>query len=230
MAEVKHPRKQAENEVVVDRARGFWDRNNKTIITIGSAVILLVGGYLAYKNFYQEPREKKAAEAMYKAEEYFRNDSLRLALNGDGQNAGLEKIISQYGGTKAGNLARFMAGSILVKQGNMAKAEDYLEDFESDAPQVKARALKLLGDAYGDQGKNKEALDAYKKAARTFEQDENSSSEYLFMAAFMADQVLKDRDEAISLYKEIKKKYPRSPFTMDAEKYLAKNGVYSTED
>ncbi len=45
---------------------------------------------------------------MFKAEEYYRMDSLNLALNGDGQNLGFLKVIDRYGGTDAGNLADFM--------------------------------------------------------------------------------------------------------------------------
>jgi predicted negative regulator of RcsB-dependent stress response len=231
MAEVKQPRLQAEeSEVVVDRARDFWSRNNRTILMAAAAIIILGGGYLAYKYLIKAPQEKKAAEALFKAEEYFRIDSTNLALKGDGQNPGFEKIISQYGGTKAGNLARFYAGALSLKSGNMAKAVDYLEDFKSDAAQINARAYKLLGDAYADQGKNDKAFNNYKKAARTFESDENASSEYLFLAAYFADKVLKNKDEAVTLYKELRKKYPQTNFAGEAEKYLAQNGVYVTED
>ena len=46
---------------------------------------LLVGGFLAYKYLIKEPKEQKAAEAFWKAQDYFENDSLKQALNGDRQ-------------------------------------------------------------------------------------------------------------------------------------------------
>ena len=46
---------------------------------------------------------------MFKAEEYYRMDSLQKALNGDGINWGFVRVIKEYGGTDAGNLARFYA-------------------------------------------------------------------------------------------------------------------------
>lgn len=229
MAEVKHPRQQAESEIVVERARDFWSRNSRPIMTAAAAVIILAGGYLAFKYLYRQPQEKKAAEAIFKAEDYFRMDSLNLALKGDGQAPGFEKVISQYGGTEAGNLARYYAGVIYLKQGNYANAVKYLKDFDSDAAQVNARAYKLLGDAYAEQGKNSDALGAYKKAAHAFEADPQASAEYLYMAGYFADRVANEKKEAIELYKELKSKYPQSQYTLEADRFLAQAGVYSAD-
>ncbi len=164
---------------------------------------------------------------MFKAEEYYRLDSLKPALNGDGINAGFLKIINNYGGTKAGNLAKFYAGDVYLKTGDFNNAVKYLKDFSTEAKQVQARAYKLLGDAYAEQGKNADALANYKKAADHFETDDANASEYLFMAAYFADRVMKDREEAIDLFKELKEKYSRTEKGFEAEKYLAQLGVYS---
>jgi TolA-binding protein len=50
------------------------------------------------------------------------------------------------------------------------------------------------------------------------------------MAAYFADQVIKNTSEATSLYEQIRKKYPRSQQSFDAEKNLARLGVYSSND
>jgi hypothetical protein len=229
MAEVKQPRHSAEGEVVIERAKDFWTRYNRPVLIAAAAIILVGGGWLGYKYLLKEPKEKKAAEAIFKAEEYYRMDSLNKALKGDGQYPGFEKLISQYGGTEAGNMAKFYAGTIYLKTGDLAKAAKYLKDFDTDAPQVKARAYKLLADAYADQGKNSDALSYYKKAAHEFEEDAQASSEYLFLAAYFADRVVNDKKEAIELYKEVKKKYPQTQYSMDADKYLAQAGVYNAD-
>jgi predicted negative regulator of RcsB-dependent stress response len=229
MAEVKQARPKAENEIVVERAKDFWAENGRSIMIVGIALVLLVGGYFAYNSFISAPKEKKAAEAIFKAEEYYRMDSLQKALKGDGQFPGFEKVISQYGGTKAGNMAKFYAGSIYLRNGDFNNAIKNLKDFSTDAGQVQARAYKLLGDAYADQGKNADAFENYKKAAREFEDDQQNASEYLFMAAYFADRVMNDKKQAIELYKELKKKYPRSNFAVEADRYLAQAGVYEVE-
>jgi predicted negative regulator of RcsB-dependent stress response len=215
-----------DNEVVVDRARDFWARSGKTVTIAALAVIVLGAAYLGYKYLVAGPREQKASDALVVAEGYFRADSVGVALNGDGMNPGLLKVISQYGGTKAGNLARFYAGSLLLKQGKPAEAAKHLSEFETDAKMVQARAYKLLGDAYAEQGKNSDALSQYKKAARHYEEDEVNASDYLFMAAYFADRVMKNSKEAVELYAELKSKYPRTERGFEAEKYLAQLGQY----
>src|SRR5882724_3605252 len=90
------------NEAVIAKAKDFWTRYNKPLIIVSLAVIILAGGYLGYKYFYKAPEELKAADYMYKAEEYYRLDSAKLALNGDGLNPGFLKVISRYGGTQKG--------------------------------------------------------------------------------------------------------------------------------
>lgn len=230
MAEVKHQaRRKIESDNVVDRAKDFWTSNSRIILIVCGSIILLGGGWLGYKYLIKEPKEQKAAEAIWKAEDYFGQDSLQKALKGDGQFPGFERVISQYGGTEAGNLAKFYAGSIALKTGDNNKAIQYLEDFSTDAEQIQARAYKLLGDAYANTNKNADALENYKKAAEEFEEDRQASSEYLFIAAYFADKVMNDKNEAIELYKELKKKYPGSTFSNDADRYLAQAGVYKTE-
>ena len=209
------------------KAKDFWTRYSKPIIVVGAALILLVVGFFGYKNFIQEPKEQKAADALFKAEEYWRKDSINLALNGDGQNLGFLKVISRYGGTDAGNLAKFYAGACYIKLDDNANAIKYLKDFSTDAKQVQQRAYKLLGDASADLGKNAEALDYYKKAARHFKEDQQNSSEALFLAAYLADRVMKNQKEAIALYKELKEKYPNTRYGVDADNYLAQLGVYN---
>lgn len=214
------------SEAVIERAKDFWGKYSKPIIIACLAIIVAAGGWLIYKNFVQAPKEKKAAEAMFKAEDYYRMDSVNLALNGDGQNLGFLKVISKYDGTKAANLAHFYAGSCFIKLNDNAKAVSHLKDFSTSSKPLQARAYKLLGDAYADQGKNAEALSAYKKAARHFTEDKMASAEALFMAAQIAERN-KNQQEAIELLKELKEKYPQTQQGVDADKYLAQMGVYN---
>ncbi|HZH37935.1 MAG TPA: tetratricopeptide repeat protein [Flavisolibacter sp.] len=230
MAEVKSARPiTTENEAVIERAKDFWGRFGKPLSIALGAIVLAVAAFLIYKNFVAGPKEKKANDAIFRAQEYYAQDSLDKALTGDGQFPGFEKIIKEYGGTKAGKLARFYAGSIHLKKGSFDKAVQYLKDFSTDAPQIQARAYKLLGDAYAEQGKGKDAVDQYKKAARTFEEDDMAASEALFMAGYLSDKVLNDKSGAIELYKEVKTKYGQTQWGFEADKYLAQNGVYNVD-
>lgn len=231
MAEVKHQvRHKSENEEIIDRAKDFWAKYGKITTIIALAVIVLGGGYLVYKYMVVQPKEQKAEEAIWHAQDYFAQDSLDKALKGDGQSAGFEKIASQYKGSEAGELANYYVGVIALKQGDNNKAIKYLKAFSTNAHQIQARAYKLLGDAYANAGKNADALSSYRKAAHEFEKDKINSSDYLMMAAYFADKVMNDKKQAEELYKEIRQKYPNTQAGDEADKYLAQLGVYNADE
>ncbi len=223
----KKSMQQLDAEAVVAKAKDFWSKFSKPAMIVSAIVILGIGGWYVYQNYFKKPKEEKAVEAMFKAEEYYRLDSTNLALNGDGQYDGFLKIISKYGGTDAAKLANFYAGSCYIKLNDNEKAIKHLKKFSSSAKSLQARAYKLLGDAYADMGKNSDALSYYKKAAKHFEEDETNSAEYLMFAAYLADRMMKDPKEATALYKEIKEKYPKSQQAFEADGYLAQMGTYN---
>lgn len=217
------------HEVVIAKAKDFWTRFSKPIVIISTLVILGGGGWYAYNNFVKKPKEKKAANEMFKAEYYFRVDSVNLALNGDGANPGFLKIIEKYGSTPSGNLAHFYAGVCYVKLDDNEKAISQLKSFSTSSKPVQARAWKLMADAYADLGKNDDALSYYKKAAYHFEKDQANAAEYLFEGAYLADRVMKNTQVATELYKEVKQKFPSTQQALMAENYLAQLGVYNIE-
>ena len=171
-----------ENEAIA-KAQDFWTRYQKQITVVLAVVVLAVGGWYAYKNFIVKPNTEKAVDAMYKAEEYYRMDSLQKALNGDGINWGFVRVIKEYGGTDAGNLARLYAGDCYLRTGDFNNAVKQLKEYSTSDEMYQARAYKLLADAYSELGKNEDAIANYKKAANHFTADINNSAEYLYMAA-----------------------------------------------
>jgi predicted negative regulator of RcsB-dependent stress response len=211
-----------EEKDTVEKVTGFWNQYSKQIL-IGIAAILVVGGGIfGYNYFISGPNEKKAAEAMRYAEEYFRQDSVKLALEGDHFNPGFLKIISKYSGTKAANLANFYAGSCYLTMGDFKNAAKHLEDFSTSEPLVKARAKALLADADAELGKKDEAVKLYKEAGSIFEKDDYYSPQYLFRAAYLYESMGKTKD-AIEVYKMIKEKYPQYK-EYDIDKYLGRLG------
>lgn len=215
------------SDEMVAKAKDFWTRNSKPILIVSAAIILLGGGWLVYKNFFKAPKEANANDALFRAQSYLEKDSINLALNGDGQSMGFLRIINKFGGTNAANLSHYYAGICYTKLDDNEKAISHLKDFSTSSKPVQARAYKLLAEAYAATGKNSEALSNYKKAASEFETDKTYSSEALFDAAFFADRVMKDKKEAIELYKELKEKYPNTDKGNKAENYLAQLGVYN---
>ena len=224
MSDIKH-REHLEREISpVDKWKHFQDNYGRKAGIGISLILILILGYFGYKQFFLDPKEKQASEAMFRAEDYYRIDSIRLALNGDALNAGFVKIISRYKGTKAADLAAFYAGSCYLKLGDFNNAVKYLKDFKTSAIQVQAKAYGLLGDAYSELNKKEEAVELYKKAGTYFEQDEIISPEYLFRAGYLYESMGKNQD-AITMYQLIKSKYPASQRGFEIDRYLARLGV-----
>ncbi|WP_290796721.1 YfgM family protein [Flavihumibacter sp. UBA7668] len=217
------PVQPVESNEVVDRVTGFWQQNSKNILIGLTAVIVIAGGIVGYKYLIAEPNERKANDAIFQAQQYFQQDSLSLALNGDATNPGFLKIMDKYSGTKAANLSKFYAGAIYLRQGDFANAEKQLKDFSTSSLQISARAKSLLADAYSEQDKKEEAAKLYREAAGLFEKDEFNSAEYLFRSGYLYESLGKNK-EAIEAYKLIKEKYPRSERGFEVDKYLARLG------
>lgn len=224
--EVKHPEEKStvsRGPVGGSSVENFWIKNSKWIVYSIAALVLLVGGYFVYQNYFRAPEEQKAAEAMWKAEDYYRMDSARLALNGDGPNAGFLKIISRHGGTKAANLAKFYAAACYMKLGDFNNAIKYLKDFSTDDKLISVRATGLLGDAYAETNKKAEAIDQYRKAGTLFPEDNYNSPEYLFRAGLLYQETGKTKD-AVEMFNTIKEKYPNTERGAEIDKYLARLG------
>lgn len=201
------------------KAQGFWQQYQKIIIGAVAVVVIGIAGWFGYNEYIVKPKEEKAAEALFKAEEYFRMDSSNLALNGDGQTRGALYVIKNFSGTKAANLAHFYAGVSYLKLGDFNNAVKYLKDFSTDAKQIQLLAYGALGDAYAEQNKTDDAISYYKKAGSTFDKDDNNSAEYLFRAALLLETKGKN-DEALALYKEIKEKFPKTDKGFQADRYI----------
>jgi predicted negative regulator of RcsB-dependent stress response len=223
MSEIKRPAHLQEEKNPVAELRTTWERYGKQASYALIILILLVGGYYGYRTWVSEPNEKKAVESMFRAEEYYRMDSARLALNGDNINYGFLKVIARYGGTKAANLASFYAGSCYIKLGDFNKAIQYLKDFSTSDQIIQERDLGLLADAYSELNRKEEAAEQYKKAGTYFQEDQLFSPEYLFRAGFLYESMGKTQ-EAVSMYKIIKDKYPASQRGAEIDKYLARLG------
>jgi len=228
MIENKVDLPELDGDQIVLRFQEFIKKFGKEI-GIGLAVILLVlGGIFGYNEFILKPKEQKAAELLYKAQQYFSQDSSKLVLQGDGTNKGVLYVMSNYGGTKSATLCKYYAGVSYLKLGEFAKAIEYLKDFKTDAKQVQMVAYGCLGDAYAESGKKDDAFDYYVKAAHTFESDENGSAEYLFRAGLLSETLGK-ADKAVELYKEIKTKFPKSEKGTQIDKYIARLSVEKPE-
>jgi predicted negative regulator of RcsB-dependent stress response len=138
----------------------------------------------------------------------------------------LIQIISEYGSTKAGNLANLYAGLCYAKQDKWEEAIKYLDAFKPKGDvMVSPLAVIAMGDAYANVKQLDKALDAFQSAAKmadkATENGTNNSVAPLALqkaALILIDQ--KKNDEALQLFKTIKEKYLGSAAQQDVDKYI----------
>lgn len=218
-------------EVLQEKVVGIehWiESNPKLVGGIIGAVLLVVGGFFGYR-YYMDGQEEQAQKEMFQAIRYFEkyidplNDSIKFAVEGDGNNLGFRDIIEEFGGTPAASLANFYMGVITLNQGKFEAARLYLEDFSSDDLLVQARAYSLIGDTYMEQKDYANAASFYGKAS-AYKPNKEFTPLYMMKEA-LAYEKLKQNDKASAIYQKIIDSYGDSPEVQNAKKYQAVLGV-----
>lgn len=204
----------------IDKAESYVHDNKKSLGIIGGAIVAVILAYFGYTQFIVKPQEASAQEDMFVAEQYFGQDSINLAITGDGSYPGFEEIVNNYGSSPSGNLAQYYLGMSLLKKGEYEKAIDALKNYDAEDDITGALALGGIAGAYLELGNAEDALTYYKKAA---DWDENNFTKPLFLmrTAFVYEQK-KDYKSAIEIYEQIKKDYPFSTEARDIEKYIGR--------
>ncbi len=217
----KNTDKDLEVGEIVSKTEHFIEKNQKQIIYGIIAVTVVIGLFLAFHYGYSVPHQKKAAVALFRAEQYFAKDSFALALNGNGVDfEGFESIIDGYGSTASGNLAKAYAGICYFKLGDNEKAIDRLKSFDDKDNMVSPAIIGLIGDSYVNAGKIKEGIGYFEKAA--LKADNALISPIYLKKAGLAYENLKQYNDAVKAYTAIKEKYFNSREAADIDKYITR--------
>ena len=213
---------QTENQQAVGEAVSglelFLKKNGNLLSTIVLIILIALCALLALNRWVLKPAQQEAKAAAAGAERYFQMSQYEQALNGDGNVLGYADVISQYG-KKAGQGVYFDAGVCQLQLKNYAEAVEYLKKYNGKDPILKARALSCLGDAYQGLEDNEKALASYKAAAKA--DDSVFAAAYLLKAGIAAE-AMGLKDEALSLYNDIKVKYPNAIEAMEIDKYISR--------
>lgn len=188
----------------LSRGETFLRQNSKVLGGVLIAAVILIGGILFFQINTQNNNET-AQKEMFQAVYFYEQDSVQLALNGDGINSGLLEIVDEYPRTAAANLAHFYIGSIYLSERNYQDALTHLEQFSSDDFLVQAKAYSLIGDANMELGNTSEAISFYKKAA-DYNENDYFTPKYLNKLA-IAQEAAGDLSAAIATYTKIENQY-----------------------
>lgn len=203
----------------VVKTEEFLEKNKIAVLSVVGVVALAIAGFLLYQ-YWNDSQNDLAQDEMFQAVYYFEQDSLDLALRGDGNQYGFLDIIEEYGSTETGRLANFYAGTVYMNKGQYRSAIPFLEDFSSSDLMLQARAYSMLGDAYMEEADYTKAAEYFVKAAG-HKANEYFSPTYLIKAG-LAYEMLNENSKAIAQYSEIIDKYKKSAEYDKAMKYKAK--------
>lgn len=219
MAEQKNQNEHLNVEDALTQSEAFLIKYKNAIIGGVVAVIIIVAGFIMYKNLYAEPREEKAQAALFKGQEYFEQDAFEQALNGDSIGyTGFLKVAGDYSGTKAANLAKAYAGICYAQLGKYEEAVKMLDSFNGKDQMVAPAILGAAGNCYAQLGQLDKAASTLLSAA---DKADNNTLSPIFL--IQAGEILVKQgkyDDAVNAYTKIKDKYFQSYQAMDIDKYI----------
>ena len=210
--------KNTEMGSVITRSEEFIQKNQKTLLIAVIAVLVVVLAIFGLRKWYFQPRENRAAEEMFAAEQWFAQGDFQKALDGDDTYRGFLSVAGSYSGTKAGNLARYYAGICNLRLGNFDEAARWLKKYKGHDTYTRPLAKMALGDAQMEMGDTQSAVDNYMKAAN-MEDNFVTTPSALFKAG-MGYMMLGNNQKALECFKKVKSNYPESTEWSDIDRYI----------
>jgi tetratricopeptide (TPR) repeat protein len=198
----------------------FVRENQKSLLFIGSAIIAMIIIYIIYQKLYLGPREAKATNQMYVAQDFWSKKDWDKAIKGDAGYPGFEKIVTDYSNTKAANLAYYYLGVAYLNKGQYRKAIDDFNEYRGDDNMVAAEAYGSTADAYVE-------LKDYDKAATYFKKAIDKSKNKFLSPLYLKKlglvyETQNDNKSADETYKTIKSDYTDSPEAQNIDEYIAR--------
>lgn len=195
-----------------------WATRNGRNLTIGATiVIVLAAGIWLYRSS-QNRKESFASQELMQARNSAESGNLPLAASD------LTKLMDRFGGTRAADEAAILLNQIRMVQGQRDVAVTALQEFVrgSHADYVEASAYSLLGAGLEDQGKPKDAAEAYRQASNKARLD-FQKAQYLLDAG-RAFTIAGDSAAAKTTYNDVLTRFGRIDQAAEARVRMAELG------
>ena len=180
-----------------------WARGHRNVVTYGLGGLVVAAALVAWNLVASRRSEDAAGEQLQQARAAFEQRNLPLAASE------FARIRENYSGTRAAQEATLLLGQSRLLQGQAQQAIDVLTGFveSADAP-YRAQAYGLLGAAYEEAGKARDAAAAYLRAA-------DASQLPSFKAQFLSDAgrtwvTAGDTAQAVATYQRIVRDLPET--------------------
>jgi tetratricopeptide (TPR) repeat protein len=197
----------------------FYEQNKRTINIAVLVVAMAIVAVVVYVR-NREDASEKAHAALGAISSYIDNGQYQTAIDGvPSRNIqGLRAIVENFGNSPGGELARFQLASSLLALGKYDEALQHYKDFSPPSALLDAGRRAGLGTCY-------EALKEYEDAASEFEKaaavdaTDPRVPEFLHNAA-RNYAAAGEKEQAVELWKRLKKTHPASAYGRDAERYI----------
>jgi tetratricopeptide (TPR) repeat protein len=206
------------------KATTFYEENKKNISIGITALIVIVAAVFFYVKNKNADNEKATTE-LAKVYSYYDNGQYQIAIDGVRERniVGLLAIADEYGSTRAGSMAKLYLGNCYYALGKFSEALKEYEDFSPEGELLTVSRYAGIGACNEALGNYKDAAESFEKAATKYANDLNAAENFNAAARNYAAAGMKD--QALDLYKKIKKNYPTTTFAREADRYIAKLSV-----
>jgi tetratricopeptide (TPR) repeat protein len=216
-------RKGADNIATLEmwyyRLVGFYEQNRNLVIGLGIGIVLVIGAVLFWSQ-RKAALEIEATESLAKVMRAYKDGDWSAALEGDSTHIGLHKLVERYSGTASGELAKFYLACALYQRNALDSAITFYKSVSTSAPLLKAAAMAGEAACYEQKKQYKQAAELYRKAATTAQ---NQALEAFYLSdAGRAYELAGEKEEALEVFEQIKKKFPLSLEGREADKAIAR--------
>jgi len=204
---------------------GAWIQGHRRL-TSWAGTVLVVGALLFTWTLSTKRRaEEIASRNLAGARFAFDNQNLPLAASE------LAKVIEDYSGTNSAQEGRLLLANVRLLQGQPQQAVAVLKDYAPGAGRAfRAQAYSLLGNAFENMGRTREAGDAYEKGSAAAALDFLKAQ--LLADAGRAWTSAADTGRATAAYRRIVNEFPKETAATEAKVRLAeltKGAVAATQ-
>jgi len=202
------------------QVRSWFDNpeNRKKIgIAAGIVAVLVIFVFIYISN--QKTKNEEAETKLSGVISLYQQGKYQEAINGD-QAAGitgLNEIVANYGGTKAGQTAKFFLANCQYSLKDYDNALKNYEDYSGDNELVKASCISGMAAVYEIKGDLKKSAEYYEKSVNV-NKNLVINQENLFNALRIYAQ-LNDKESASRIYKQLKEEYPKSKYVNEAKRF-----------
>jgi tetratricopeptide (TPR) repeat protein len=206
------------------KVQAFYDKYKKAIsISVTTVAVVVIAIVVFMKN--RADNNERAVVQLAAVHQLYDTGQFQMAIDGVPERnvVGLKAIVDNFGGTPAGDLARFYLADAYFQLGKYPEALEHFEDCSPSDDLLSASRLAGIAACHEALGNHQEAGNYFERAAAK-DQTEGSVAEHLHNAALNYAQS-GDKERALDLFRRIKKNHPTTTYGREADRYITQLSV-----